>query len=140
MVALKIIVAAAIAGILSNMTGYLISGRIFHKYQAQTPNTWRAGESWAHYSYSAGVRLLSCLAIVILYHAFGGSALALFQGGVLGGAAFGACLWAAMTAPLILEVALFVNWHRGFVVGLLLDWLVVSIIAGMAAAILLPAA
>jgi hypothetical protein len=32
---------------------------------------------------------------------------------------------------------LFVNWHRGFVVGLLLDWLVVCLLASMAAALAL---
>lgn len=37
--------------------------------------------------------------------------------------------------PLVLEAALFVNWHRGFSAGLLLDWLVVCILASAAAAV-----
>jgi len=41
--------------------------------------------------------------------------------------------------PLLLEVALFVNWHRGFVVGLLLDWLVVCILASTAAVVVVGA-
>ena len=49
MVILKILAAGAIAGIVANATGYVITGRLFHPYQAKTPNTWRATESWTHY-------------------------------------------------------------------------------------------
>ena len=42
----QMLAAGAIAGILSNVTGYAITGRLFHRYQARTPNTWRAAESW----------------------------------------------------------------------------------------------
>jgi len=41
-VILQPLAAGVVAGILSNITGYLITGRLFHPYQAQTPNTWRA--------------------------------------------------------------------------------------------------
>ena len=58
MVALKILAVGGIAGVLSNITGYVITGLVFHRYQAQTPNTWRSAESWTHYLYSAGVRIL----------------------------------------------------------------------------------
>ena len=135
MVATKIIAAGIIAGILSNITGYLITGRLFHRYQARTPNTWRASESWTHYLYSAVVRLLSCLAIAFLYDVFGASAPVLLGGVISSGATFGGCLWAATAAPVILEVALFVNWHRGFVVGLLLDWLALCVIASTVASV-----
>ncbi|SRR6266436_6221837 len=124
----QMLAAGAIAGILSNVTGYAITGRLFHRYQARTPNTWRAAESWGHYLYSAGVRVLACAGIVILYHAYG-TANPFFAGG----AGFGICLWAVTVVPVIVEIALFVNWHRGFVVGLLLDWLVVCVIASVAA-------
>jgi len=45
----------------------------------------------------------------------------------------------ATAAPVILETALFVNWHRGFVVGLLLDWLVLCLIAGACASVAIHA-
>jgi hypothetical protein len=38
---------------------------------------------------------------------------------------------------IILELAMFVKWHRGFVIGLLLDWLVVCVLAGVASSIAL---
>jgi hypothetical protein len=63
---------------------------------------------------------------------FGGSSL-------LRGATFGGLLWGVTILPLVLEVALFVNWHRGFVMGLVLDWLVVCVLAGVAAAVAMGA-
>jgi hypothetical protein len=128
---IKIIAAGLIAGVLANLSGYLITGRLFHGFQARTPNTWRATESWPHYLCSSGLRLFCCLAIILLLDAFGAMVPTVFASTLLGGAAFGACLWAAIATPLILEAALFVNWHRGFVIGLLLDWLALCVIAGM---------
>jgi hypothetical protein len=130
-VVIKIIAGGLVAGILANLSGYLITGRLFHGFQARTPNTWRAAESWAHYLYASGVRLFSCLAIILLQNAVGAMVPPIVRSTLLGGAAFGACLWAAIAAPIILEAALFVNWHRGFVIGLLLDWLALCIIASM---------
>ena len=57
MVILKILAAGAIAGIVANATGYVITGRLFHPYQAKTPNTWRATESWTHYQDATAVRI-----------------------------------------------------------------------------------
>jgi hypothetical protein len=129
-----ILSAGVVAGILSNITGYALTGRLFHSYQARTPNTWRAAESWASYLYSSGVRILACIGIALLYHALAQGSPLFGAGALPGGAAFGACLWVVAVAPVIVETALFVNWHRGFVIGLLLDWLVVCLVAGVAAA------
>jgi hypothetical protein len=137
-VTLKILEAGVISGIVSNATGYLITGRIFHRYQAMTPGTWRAAESWTHYQYATYIRLAACIGIAFGYallvepSAFGANAL-------VQGISFGSIIWAITILPLLLEVGLFVNWHRGFVVGLLLDWLVVCVIASEAAALVLGA-
>ena len=133
MVTLQPIAAGVVAGILSNITGYVITGRLFHPYQAQTPNTWRAAESYTHYLYSAGVRVLACIGIAILYGLAAASTSVFGSGAILGAAVFGISLWAVAVAPVIIEVALFVNWHRGFVAGLLLDWLIVCVVASIAA-------
>jgi len=132
-VALKILAVGGIAGVLSNITGYVITGLLFHRYQAQTPNTWRGAESWKHYLYSAGVRIFACIAIALLYDAFGVGIHGLVAGAIANGASFGVILWAATAAPVILEATLFVNWHRGFAVGLLLDWLVLCVVASVVA-------
>lgn len=71
MVTLKIIAAGVIAGIVANVTGYVITGRLFHAYQAKTPNTWRQTESWAHYLYAAAIRIAGCIGIGFLYAAIG---------------------------------------------------------------------
>jgi hypothetical protein len=127
------VVAGVVAGILSNVTGYVITGQLFHPYQQQTPNTWRATESHAHYLYSAGARIVACVGIVLLYGVAATSTAFFGSGAASGAALFGVCLWTATVAPVILEVAVFVNWRRGFVVGLLLDWLVVCVIAALMA-------
>ncbi len=135
MTTLKIVAAGVIAGLLANATGYLITGRLFHPYQAETPNTWRATESWSHYQYATAIRIAACIAIALLYVALRSVSPTLGDGAVARGASFGLLLWAVTILPVVLEVALFVNWHRGFVFGLLLDWLVVCILASSAAAI-----
>jgi hypothetical protein len=133
-VAFKILAGGLIAGILANLTGYAITGRLFHPYQAKTPDTWRKSESWTHYQYATAVRIAACIGIGFLYAALS-SSFAPFAGHAIGrGISFGAILWAVTILPLVLEVALFVNWHRGFVVGLVLDWLVVCVLASVAAA------
>jgi hypothetical protein len=127
---LKVIAAGAIAGVLANITGYIITARLFHRYQAQTPATWRRAESWTHYLYSAGLRLLACVAVAFFYSLFAAGTPGAVDSAIPRGLGFAALLWMAAAAPVILETALFVNWHRGFVVGLLLDWLVLCLIAG----------
>jgi hypothetical protein len=134
-VILKILAAGAIAGIVANATGYVITGRLFHPYQAKTPNTWRATESWTHYQYATAVRIAACIGIGFLYAALGTASLAFAANAISRGVSFGSILWAVTILPLVLEVGLFVNWHRGFVVGLLLDWLVVCVLASVSAAV-----
>ena len=140
MLTVQIAVAGGIAGVLSNVTGYAITGRLFHRFQSRTPNTWRATESWGHYFYSAAVRVLACVGIALLYHAYRAAIATLASGALAAAAGFGVGLWAVAVVPVIVEIALFVNWHRGFVIGLLLDWLLVCIIASAAASIVERAA
>jgi hypothetical protein len=47
------------------------------------------------------------------------------------GALFGFLCWAALGAPVLWSMSVFVNVHPGVVIGLMLDWLVVSLIAGL---------
>jgi hypothetical protein len=138
-VILKVVVAGAIAGVLSNVTGYLITGRLFHPYQGRTPNTWRITESWVHYLHAAAARIVACIAIGFLYAALGRAAPTFAEDPIARGVSFGVIVWAVTILPLIHEVTQFVNWHRGFAVGLLLDWLVVYVLASVSAAVVLGA-
>jgi hypothetical protein len=132
---LKIIAGGVIAGILANATGYLITGRLFHPYQAKTPNTWRKAESWAHYQYATAIRIAACVGIGLFYAALEPTVASLGASAISRGVSFGGLLWGVTVLPLVLEVALFVNWHRGFVTGLVIDWLVVCVLASVAAAV-----
>jgi hypothetical protein len=133
MVAVEIL-AGGIAGVLSNATGYLITGVVFHPYQAHTPATWRTPESWTHYTYASVLRICACVAIALFYGALAATGPAA-MGSLAGSAGFGAVLWVAVAGPLILETSLFVKWHPGFVAGLLLDWLVLCVLASVAGSI-----
>jgi hypothetical protein len=135
MAILNILAGGVIAGIGANATGYVITGRWFHPYQAKTPNTWRQTESWAHYLYATAVRIAACVGIGVLYAAVGAASPVLSAHALLRGLSFGSILWAVTILPLVVEVALFVNWHRGFVAGLLLDWLVVCVLACVSTAV-----
>ena len=139
MVILKVVAAGAIAGVFSNVTGYLITGRLFHPYQARTPNTWRVTESWIDYLHAAAARIIACIAIGFLYAAVGRAAPTFAQDLISRSVSFGVILWAVTTLPLVHELTQFVNWHRGFAVGLLLDWLVVYVLASVSAAVALGA-
>jgi hypothetical protein len=131
----KILATGACAGMIANVTGYLITGRVFHRYQARTPHTWRTGESWMDYTNAALLRIAGCMAVGALYVVLAPGLAPLISPVGLRGAGFGAILWAATILPLVLELALFVKWHTGFVVGLLVDWLVVCLLASTAAAV-----
>ena len=135
MTILQILAGGVIAGIGANATGYMITGRWFHAFQAKTPNTWRLTESWAHYLYATAVRIAACIGIGLLYAVIGAASTLLSDHPLLRALSFGSILWAVTILPLVVEVALFVNWHRGFVAGLLLDWLVVCELACVSTAV-----
>jgi hypothetical protein len=128
MLTLKVLSAGVISGIAANVTGYLITGSLFHRYQSNTPATWRPVESAAHYAYAAAIRVAACIGIALLASGVWSSLPALATP-LLTGLCFGLILWAVTIVPVVLEAALFVNWHRGFVMGLLLDWLTVCLLA-----------
>ncbi|HEY9450051.1 MAG TPA: hypothetical protein VIQ60_09855 [Gemmatimonadaceae bacterium] len=57
---------------------------------------------------------------------------------MVAGIIFGALCWVALAVPVLLSMSAFVNLHRGMVLGLALDWLVTSVLAGAAAGWLIP--
>jgi len=129
----RLLVAALAGGIVSVFTSWLVVGVIFHRFQARTPATWRPHEGGAQYAMSSGLTIVAALVIATTFSLTG--ALALGHGSwIVAGVAFGTLVWAALALPIILDIALYVNLHRGFVVGLLLNWLVVCLICATAAA------
>jgi hypothetical protein len=107
----------AIAGlILSSTTSFLITGRLFHRYQKKTPSTWRT-ESWRQHLLAMLLQMIAGAGLGGLF-AMGGAppiGIRLFD--------LGAAVWMVVAACILIQ-ALYVNWDRGFVVGLGLDWTV----------------
>jgi hypothetical protein len=107
----------AISGlILSASTSYLITGRLFHPYQKKTAATWRP-ESWRHHLFAMLLQSMAGAGIGWLFSAAGAPTLgfALFE--------LGLGVWMVLVACILIQ-ALYVNWHAGFIVGLVLDWTV----------------
>ncbi len=130
----KILFAGALAGVLGVLTSWLVTGVAFHPYQRLTPATWRPTEGPRQYALASGATLLAALMIVLFFSLTGGFHALVGKGWLLQGVLFGLLCWAALGAPVLFSIALFVNLHRGVVVGLLLDWFLVSLLAGVAAA------
>ena len=128
------LLAGAGAGVVSVFTSWLITGVLFHPYQRLTPATWRPVEGPRQYALASGITVSAALAISLLFALTGGVQPLIGSRWLANGLAFGALCWAALALPILSSVAVFVNLHRGVVVGLLLDWLLVSLLAGAATA------
>lgn len=117
----------ALAGIIAVFTSWFWMGFVFHRYQRLTPNTWRP-ENNRSYMLSSVVTILACIAIAtvfLLVARMGG----VFAGGWPGALRFAAVAWMAMTAPTIVNAAIFINLHPWFVVGQVANALTTSLVA-----------
>ena len=124
----RILVAGLISGVIGVLTSWLITGMLFHPFQARTPQTWRLSEGSRHYAAASGLTILAALVITSFFAATGG--IHGVTSPITNGVYFGFLCWAALALPVILSSAVFVNLHKAFVAGLVLDWLVLSLIAG----------
>ena len=124
----RIILAGLPSGVIGVFTSWLITGVIFHPFQSRTPQTWRTSEGMAHYAAASALTILSALVITAFYAATGG--LHEVTGPIANGIYFGFLCWSALALPITLSFSVFVNLDKAFVLGLLLDWLVVSLVAG----------
>ena len=121
------LVPGAIAGILAIFTSWFWIGFAFHRFQKLTPNTWRP-ENSRSYALSGAITFLSCIAIAtifLLVARMGG----VFAGGLPGALRFSAVCWMALSAPLIVNAAVFINLHPWFVVGQVVNALTTSVLA-----------
>ena len=117
----------AIAGLAAIFTSWFWIGMVFHRFQQLTPNTWRP-ENDRSYTLSSTITFLSCIAIatVFLLVARGGG---VFAGGCVGALRFAAVCWMALSAPLIVNAAVFINLHPWFVFGQVVNALTTSVLA-----------
>jgi hypothetical protein len=124
----RILLAGLMSGVIGVFTSWLITGMLFHPFQARTPQTWRPSEGPRQYAAASGLTILAALVITAFFAATGG--LHGVTGPITNGVYFGFLCWVALALPVILTSAIFVNLHQVFVAGLLLDWLVLSLVAG----------
>src|SRR5579864_2807527 len=96
------LVPGLIAGVISIFTSWLWMGVIFHRFQRETPETWRpegprnyAGASLLHTIAAIGVACLFTL--VIRFN------VATFTIGYRGSFYFALCIWGALALPILLE-------------------------------------
>ena len=116
-----------LAGLIAIFTGWFWMGFVFHRYQRLTPNTWRP-ENNRSYTLSSAITILTCIAIAtvfLLVARMGG----VFAGGVTGALRFAAVAWMALTAPFVVNAAVFINLHPWFVVGQVVNALTTSVLA-----------
>ena|ERR1700730_2576363 len=117
-----------IAGVLSIFTSWLWMGGFFHRFQRETPGTWRP-EGGLSYVLASLLHVISALGIACLFTLIVRFNIAVFASGFLGNVLFAICLWSAIALPIILESALFVRMHRLVTVGRLLDSLCTLLLA-----------
>jgi len=119
------LLVGALAGVLLCMTtSYAITGWACHRFQLETPATWRR-ESWRQHALAIPLYALAGLSIAGVFVLAGeppiGHRLVSLLASVAG--AIACCL---------LVQAVYVHWHPGVVVGLILEWTV--LVAGVALA------
>jgi hypothetical protein len=122
------LIPGLIAGVLSIFTSWLWMGSIFHRFQKLTPQTWRP-ESGRSHALSSAVHILAALGIALLFMIVAGDQSSPFAAGIGGSVQFALACWCVFALPIVLGAAIYVNLHPLVVVGQLLDWLSVSLLA-----------
>lgn len=117
-----------VAGVISVFTSWLWVGVIFHRYQRETPETWRPEGSRSCFAASL-LHILAAFGIACLFTLIVRFKVGIFAVGFQGSLYFAICIWGALALPILLESAIFVRLHRFVVIGLLLDWLSTSVLA-----------
>jgi hypothetical protein len=121
------LVPGLISGLLSIFASWFWMGFVFHSYQRATPETWRV-EGSRNYFLSSLVRMLSAIAIAVVYVLIARFHVAFFSDGIAGALRFAAVIWIAFAAPVAIEAAIYIRLHSMVVLGQVLDWLTTAVI------------
>ena len=130
---MRIILAAVISAVVGIAVDWLVSLKLFHRYRSRTPDTYRpAARRRPALMWSAII--LAAFTYAIFFAVTGGIGWLNVTQWVRIGILFGIGCWMALALPLVLSLSVFVNLHRGVVIGLLVDWLLLSISFGIVCA------
>jgi hypothetical protein len=105
-------------------------GVVFHRFQRETPETWRA-EGPRSYIAAILLHVLAAVGIACLLTLIARFGVGFFGAGLLANLRFALCIWGAISLPILLESAAFIRLHPLVVLGQLLDWLSTSILASL---------
>jgi hypothetical protein len=126
--AMQVLIAALLSAAIGIAIDWVVNLKMFHRFRMRTPGTYR--ERQRHMLIRAAIVLAA-----FLYAAFfvitGGIGWLNVDQWVRIGVLYGFGAWAAFILPVLLSMAIFVNLHRGVVIGLLLDWLLISVAFGL---------
>lgn len=132
----RILIAGAASSIASLVIAYIVIAWLFHDYQKLTPSTWRP-EGPREYTLSTLVYLISGFGFAILFAMTGTTLTARFGHWLTAGLIFGLICFVALSLPVLLSDAIFINIHRGFVIGTLLNSLLTCLACGVICASLM---
>jgi hypothetical protein len=124
------LVPGLIAGVISIFTSWLWMGGIFHKYQRETPETWRP-EGGKNYLAASLLHIIAAIGIASLFVLMVRFNVAVFEIGLRGSIYFAVFIWGAMALPILIESAVFIRLHRLVVLGQLLDWLTLALLSSV---------
>lgn len=111
------ILIGALTGTLLSMTaGYAITGWMFHRFQLETPQTWRR-ETWRQHTFAMALYAIAGVAIAAVFVLAGAPHIGPKLGTLLAGVA------GAIACCLLIQ-ALYVRYHPMVVIGFILEWTV----------------
>jgi hypothetical protein len=111
--------------------GWLFTGWLFHRFQRRTPATWR-NHSWRRILVGIAVNdILFGFIFAAFFDLVGGIGRFNIDNWIGMGITFGAGCWGAIALPMCLAMTVFMQIHRGVIIGILLDWLASSVAAGL---------
>lgn len=127
------IVPGLIAGVISIFTSWLWMGVIFHRFQKETPGTWRP-EGARSYILSIVLQFVTAIGVACLFTLVVRFNISVFAMGFPGALLFAIAIWLMLALPILLESAVYINLHPLVVVGQLLNWLTTSTLACLSTA------
>lgn len=131
---MRILVAGALSSIAAIVMGWFFTGWLFHRFQRRTPATWR-DPSWRRTLLGIALNdILFGFAFAAFFDLVGGIGRFNIDNWIGMGITFGAGCWGAIALPMCLAMLVFMQVHRGVIIGILLDWLASSIVAGLVCA------
>ena len=133
---MNVFVAGLFSALAAAVIGFFTTDWLFRSFKQRTPATWRTHRMRTWVLGLAADVLFGMMFATFFWLTGGIGWLNVGQWPKMG-FLFGVGCWGAVALPLVVSMSIFVNFHRGVVIGLLLEWLGASIAAGLICAFLI---